>query len=137
MKLVWLVMGLFVPLISPSQAQQPNGVTITSLLSTTVTASGRPIVLPQKDVQVAVSKYVVAPGVALAEHEHPYPRFAYVLSGTLRVTNTENRRTYSYKPGDSLWNPWTNGIRVKISGLTRSSCWSSMSSRKTTITRAT
>jgi quercetin dioxygenase-like cupin family protein len=102
MKLVSLVAGFFVVLISPLHAQQPSGITITPLLSTTVTASGQPIVLPQKNVQIVVSKYEVAPSATLPVHKHPDPRYAYVLSGTLRVTNTGNGRSYSYKPGDFI-----------------------------------
>jgi hypothetical protein len=75
MKLFWLV-GLFASLISPLQAQERKDVTITPLSSSTVTSSGQPIVLPQKDAEVVVSIYDVVPGATLPVHKHPYPMYA-------------------------------------------------------------
>jgi quercetin dioxygenase-like cupin family protein len=74
-------------------------VVVTPLLTTSVTASGQPIVLPRKDAQLVASIYDIAPGAVLPEHEHPYPRYAYVLAGTLRVTNTDTGRSDTYGPG--------------------------------------
>ena len=34
-------------------------------------------------------------------HEHPYPRYAYVLSGTLEIT-VLGGKTYRYKAGDFI-----------------------------------
>jgi quercetin dioxygenase-like cupin family protein len=100
MKLFWLA-GFFAFIISPLQAQERREVTITPLLSSTVT-SGQPIVLPQKNAEVVVSIYDVAPDTALPVHKHPYPMYAYVLFGNLRVTNTETGRSDTYKPGDFI-----------------------------------
>ena len=61
MKLVWLAAAFFALAIAPLQAEERKEVTVTELLSTTVTSSGQPIVLPQKDAQVVVSIYDVAP----------------------------------------------------------------------------
>jgi quercetin dioxygenase-like cupin family protein len=58
--------------------------------------------LPQKDAQIVVSIYDVAPGAMLPVHKHPYPRYGYVLSGELRVTNMETRQNDTYKPGDFI-----------------------------------
>ena len=102
MKLVWLVAAFFPPLIAQLQAQERKDVTVTELLSTTVTSSGQPIVLPQKDAQIVASIYDVAPGAILPVHKHPYPRYGYVLSGELRVTNMETGRNDTYKPGDFI-----------------------------------
>ena len=102
MKLVCMVAGLAALLISPVQAQEQQDVAVTQLLSTTVTSSGQPIVLPQKDAQIIVSTYDVMPGVTLAVHKHPYPRYAYVLSGNIRVTNMETGRSDTYKTGDFI-----------------------------------
>jgi quercetin dioxygenase-like cupin family protein len=114
MKLVWMFVGVFVLFISPLQAQDRKNVTVTELLSTTVTSSGQPIVLPQKDAQIIVSIYDVVPGATLPVHKHPYPRYAYVLSGSLRVTNRETGQSIAYKPGDFIlesvdqWHTGTN-----------------------------
>jgi quercetin dioxygenase-like cupin family protein len=102
MKLVWLIAGFCALFISPLQAQERRDVTITQLLSTTATSSGQPIVLPQKDAQIVVSTYDVMPGATLPVRKHPYPRYAYVLSGTLRVTNRETGHSDTYKPGDFI-----------------------------------
>ena len=102
MKLVWLVAAFFALVIAPLQAQERKDVAVTELLSTTVTSSGQPIVLPQKNAQIVVSIYDVAPGARLPVHKHPYPRFGYVLSGELRVTNMETGQNDTYRPGDFI-----------------------------------
>ncbi|TIO40868.1 MAG: cupin, partial [Mesorhizobium sp.] len=53
-------------------------VVVTPLASKTTTASGQPIKLPQKNVEVQVSAYQIAPGATLPVHKHPFPRYAYV-----------------------------------------------------------
>ena len=88
MKLVLLV-AAFAAVLTPLQAQERKNISVAELLSTTVTSSGQPILLPQKDAQVVVSIYDVAPDATLPVHKHPYPRYGYVLSGELRVTNME------------------------------------------------
>jgi quercetin dioxygenase-like cupin family protein len=97
MKLLCTVGGLVALLVSPVQAQEQKDVAVRQLLSTTVTSSGQPIVLPQKDAQIIVSTYDVAPGTTLPVHKHPYPRYACVLSGNLRITNKETGRSDTYK----------------------------------------
>jgi quercetin dioxygenase-like cupin family protein len=113
-KLFWLA-GVFAFIISPLHAQERKEVTITPLLSSTVTSSGQPIVLPQKNAEVVVSIYDVAPGTALPVHKHPYPMYAYVLFGNLRVTNTETGRSDTYKPGDFILESvgqWHLGVNI-------------------------
>lgn len=77
-------------------------VVVTPLASTTTTASSQPITLPQKDVQVLVSSYEIPAGAKLPVHEHPFARYAYVLAGTLQVTNVETGKSNTYKPGDFI-----------------------------------
>ena len=38
----------------------------------------------------------------MREHKHPFVRYAYVLTGTLRVTNTETGHSNVYKTGDFI-----------------------------------
>ncbi len=81
MKTMLIAPGLLLlaaPLHAESQCQ--SQVVVKPVLSTTVTSSGQPIVLPQKDAQVVVSTYEIAPGAALPEHKHPFPRYGYVLA---------------------------------------------------------
>ena len=98
MKVLSLI-GLFALLVSPLQAQQQENVSVKQLLSTTLTASGQPISLPQRNAQVAASIYEIMPGAALPMHNHPYPRYGYVLAGVLRVTNIDTGQIDTYQPG--------------------------------------
>jgi quercetin dioxygenase-like cupin family protein len=88
---------------------------VTPVLSTSVTADGQPITLPQKNAQVLVSIYQIAPGVTLPAHKHAYPRYAYVLAGTLRVTDTETGRSTIYKSGNfivEMVGRWHRGVNI-------------------------
>jgi quercetin dioxygenase-like cupin family protein len=80
-----------------TDAAQP--VKITPVLKSSVTASGQPIVMPWKDVQITVSTYEIAPGAKLPEHKHPFPRYGFMEAGTLRVTNTETGKSETYGQG--------------------------------------
>ncbi|MER8422389.1 cupin domain-containing protein [Mesorhizobium sp. M1403] len=99
-----------------AQALDASGtpVVVTPLASRTETASGQPITLPQKDVQVLVSAYQIAPGATLPVHKHPFPRYAYVEAGTLQVTNVETGKSNTYQTGDFIiemigqWHQATN-----------------------------
>jgi quercetin dioxygenase-like cupin family protein len=101
MKLLWLI-GLFAMSFSPLQAHERKDITVTQLLSSTMTSSGQPIVLPQKDAQIVVSIHDAMPGATLRAHNHPYPRYVYVLSGNLQVNNIETGQTDTYKPGSFI-----------------------------------
>jgi quercetin dioxygenase-like cupin family protein len=114
-KLAWLLVAFFGLVIAPLQAQERKAVAVTELLSTGVTSSGQPIVLPQKDPQIVVSIYDVAPNARLPVHKHPYPRYGYVLSGELQVTNMETGRSDTYKPGDFILESvgqWHTGANI-------------------------
>lgn len=80
------------------RTQTPVVVTPVGKFSTT--ASGKPITLPQKNVQVIVSTYEIAPGAQLPVHKHPSARYASVQSGTLEVTNVGTGRSTIYRTGD-------------------------------------
>ncbi|CAN7470894.1 cupin domain-containing protein [Mesorhizobium sp. LjNodule214] len=89
-------------------------VVVTPLADRTETASGQPITLPQKNVQVLVSTFDIAVGATLPVHKHPFPRYAYVEAGTLKVTNVETGKSNTYKTGDFIvemigqWHQATN-----------------------------
>ena len=90
-------------------------VVVTPLASITETASGQPIVLPQKDVQVLVSSFEIPPGAKLPVHMHPSARYAYVLEGQLEVTNVDTGKSTSYKKGDfivEMIGTWHQGANV-------------------------
>lgn len=81
--------------------EAPGKVVVQPLLSTNVTSSGQPIVLP-KDATVVFSMYEIPAGAKLPEHKHPYPRYGYMLSGELRVTNTVTGKSETYKSGQVI-----------------------------------
>ena len=87
---------------------------VTPLAPMTTTASGQQITLPQKNVEVQVSSYQITPGATLPVHKHPFPRYAYVEQGTLKVTNVETGAANTYKTGDFIvemigqWHQATN-----------------------------
>lgn len=93
---------------SPCRAESPRvevtakPVVVRPVASATATSSGQPIVLPQKDAQVVVSSYEIAPGAVLPVHKHPFPRYAYVQAGSLRVTNNDTGKSEDFKPGDFI-----------------------------------
>lgn len=90
-------------------------VVVTPLASVTMTASGQPIVLPQKNVQVLVSSFEIPPGATLPVHKHPSARYAYVLEGLLQVTNADTGKSTSYKKGDfivEMIGEWHQGANV-------------------------
>jgi quercetin dioxygenase-like cupin family protein len=100
-------------LAAPVFAKQP--VVVAPVVSTQKTASGQPIVLPQQNVQLVVTRLTIAPGATLPQHEHPYQRYAYVLSGHLKVTMSDTGQSFTYGPGDfivEMRNEWHSADTV-------------------------
>lgn len=75
------------------------GTVVTAVAKTAHTATGEAIRFPQGDAEVSACTYDIPPGARLPVHKHPYPRFAYVMAGELRVALTDGR-TFDYRPGD-------------------------------------
>jgi quercetin dioxygenase-like cupin family protein len=100
MKGVYVTVALLM-LAAPLSAKA-DPVKINPLLSTAVTSSGQPIVLPQGNIQLITSIYEIAPGAKLPEHQHDSQRYGYLLSGRLRITNTETGKSEEYKSGDFI-----------------------------------
>ncbi len=99
----------------PGGALENSSIVISPVLSTSVTSSGQKIVLPQKDAHISVSVYDIAAGAVLPEHKHPFPRYGYVLSGTLQVINSENGKVDAYKTGDFIVesiDQWHQGANI-------------------------
>lgn len=67
--------------------------------STTTTWTGQPLRLPEGAVQVVSQTVEIPVGGSLPAHKHPYPRFAYVLSGRLKVTNDDAGKVMIFEPG--------------------------------------
>ena len=105
MKHIWLAATLLAlaPSVGMADSDQSSAmVVVKPVVSTNVTASSQPIVLPQKNVRVIVTTFAIAKGATLPEHRHPFERYAYVTAGRLRVTNTETGKSDVYKAGDFI-----------------------------------
>lgn len=81
-------------------ADQTSAIAATPVLTTRTTTSGQRIEVPAHP-EVIVSRLEIAPDAALPVHEHPYPRYAYVLSGTLEIAVSGGKMT-QYKAGDFI-----------------------------------
>ena len=137
-----LAVGLLASSTSPACAQQQTdytmqrqtGFTIKQLLSTTTTSAGQKIVLPKKDAELVASIFEIRPGARLPEHEHPYPRYGYILSGSLRVTDTETGQSKTIGQETSFWRRWDGGIPAPTQERSRQGCSLSTSYRTETPT---
>jgi quercetin dioxygenase-like cupin family protein len=82
------------------------------LLRTSVTSAGQPIVYPKTDQPEVTSLLVTIPvGAETGWHRHPYPCYAYLLSGELTV-NVEGGKENHFKAGDAVVETvglWHNG----------------------------
>jgi quercetin dioxygenase-like cupin family protein len=98
-KVAVLAAGLTLAAYVANGKDTARDIVVTPLLSTAVTSSGQPIVLPKMDATVIVSTYEIAAGAKLPEHKHPYPRYGYLLTGELRITNTDTGKAQTFKSG--------------------------------------
>lgn len=89
----------FALVAGPALAQPPAPVS-TPISAQDKTLSGQPIVLPQGRVVVTFTETLVPVGGVLPPHKHPYPRYAYVVSGRLRVTNLVSGTVSEVKAGE-------------------------------------
>jgi len=117
--LTYIMLILPLPL-QAEEIKKDKDVIITPILEANRTTSGQFIALPRGNVQVIVSKYEIAPGVELPVHKHSYPRYAYVLSGTLRVSYEGTGRSRDFKTGEFIVeavDQWHRGVNVGSSFL--------------------
>ena len=92
-------------------------VVVTPVKSTNVTSTGQPIVLPRGNVEVTASIFDIAPGATLPVHKHPFPRYGYVLAGTLKVTNVDTGKSDTFKAGDfivEMIDQWHQGSNIGV-----------------------
>jgi quercetin dioxygenase-like cupin family protein len=118
MKTIYATFLIGLALCSPLQAKGPtpnSGTTVTPIIKTDKTISDSPILLPQGNVEVVASLYEISEGASLPIHKHPYPRYGYMLSGTLLVYNEETRKSQTFKAGDFIVDPigqWHKGTSI-------------------------
>ena len=108
-----LALGLLM-LAGNAGADTAPPVTVKTLITTTKTDIGQPLVLPKRDPELIVSTYDIAPGAKLARHEHPFSRYAYVLQGDIAVQFDDGSQK-RYHAGDVIVeavNTWHFGMNV-------------------------
>jgi quercetin dioxygenase-like cupin family protein len=66
------------------------------------TLTGQPVVLPQGPVTVAMRVAEFPAGFHGPVHKQPYARYAYILSGRLRVSYDEQKVTKEFGPGELM-----------------------------------
>jgi quercetin dioxygenase-like cupin family protein len=78
-----------------------RSVKATVLLRTQQTSSGAPLSLPQHSGEVTGLEVVIPAGTSTGWHTHAHSGFAYVVSGTLRVTLSDSTHKI-YTPGQAF-----------------------------------
>lgn len=104
--LPWLGVILFV---GPLWAEDPGPaqgyrreIQIAPLLRTTTDAAGQPLAYPVTDQpQVTAIMVEIPPGAETGWHKHPFPCFAYILSGALTV-EMEGGKVHELSAGQAL-----------------------------------
>lgn len=84
-----------------SQEPPPSAAT-TTLARTARSITGQPISLPPAPFEVVFSRTVLPPGGLLPMHKHPWPRYALVESGRIRVRYEAAGIDREFGPGDAL-----------------------------------
>jgi quercetin dioxygenase-like cupin family protein len=114
MKRIALAAALALAAMTGAVAQE-GGAVATPLTTATTTNSGQPILLPQGPVQVQVSTVVIPAGASLPVHKHPYPRYAYVQAGRLKVVNIDTGGEVEFGPGGFIveaLGQWHTGVAL-------------------------
>lgn len=66
------------------------------LANTTTTASDQPLKVPPPPVELLVSRVTLPSTGTIPRHKHPWSRYVYLQSGTLRVTNYDAETVNTY-----------------------------------------
>lgn len=87
--------------IAPACAADGHANVSTPVAQTTTTDMGQRLEIPAHPT-VIVTQSVMAPGARTPTHKHPYPRYVYVLDGTLTVVDERTGRTFEVEKGGFL-----------------------------------
>jgi len=97
---------------SEDAAHYAAAVRVTPLLKTTTTSSGKPLEYLKTDHPEAQALIVeIPPGTETGWHLHPVPAYAYILSGSVRVT-VRDGDSRVFKAGEAfaeMKDQWHNG----------------------------
>jgi quercetin dioxygenase-like cupin family protein len=81
------VIALSLLLATTLSASTQEKVVSTTLFKSTTTAAGQKIVFPTGNTEVTALIVDIPAGTDTGWHEHPFPRYAYVLEGAVTVEN--------------------------------------------------
>jgi quercetin dioxygenase-like cupin family protein len=102
MKFQFLALAAMLAWAHPASALDNSAsVKVTPLLKTSTSWDGKPLVYPKGQAEVTALIVEIAAGGQTGWHEHSVPSFAYVLEGTLEVTQG-NGATCQLHAGDTL-----------------------------------
>jgi quercetin dioxygenase-like cupin family protein len=102
MKFQLLALAAMLAWVHPASALDNSAsVKVTPLLKTSTSWDGKPLVYPKGQAEVTALIVEIAAGGQTGWHEHSVPSFAYVLEGTLEVTQG-NGATCQLHAGDTL-----------------------------------
>lgn len=87
---------------APTESVYHAAVKVTTLVKTTTTSSGDPVVYPLiDDPEVTALLVEIPPGAETGWHEHPVPCYAYIIAGTV-VVETQDGTKHSFSAGDAF-----------------------------------
>lgn len=117
MKLRVAVAAIGLPLAFAALAQQPSppGATVTSLGRYAQTTIAQPLGPLPSPYEVAFSRAVLPPGGVLPMHKHPWPRYALVESGRIRVRYEAAGIEREFGPGEAIieaLDAWHEGAAI-------------------------
>ena len=101
---------LFAATISASTQEK---ITATTLFQSTVTAAEQPIVFPASNTEVTALMVDIPAGVDTGWHKHPWPRYAYVVSGIITVESDAGQRKTYQAPAISSSSRSTSSITAR------------------------
>lgn len=104
MKISKLIFPLLLAMILPSTALalDPSAtVKVTTILKTTSSWDGQPIIYPSGEAEVTGMLIEIAPGSETSWHLHPVPSFCMVMAGELEV-QLKNGTFKRFKSGDTF-----------------------------------
>ena len=89
--------------IAGAAAQTPPSAPATTILQrSSSTVTGQPLALPAGPLEVVIAVTEIPAGGALPMHKHPWPRYAIVERGRLRVSYEEARLVREFGPGEAV-----------------------------------
>ena len=83
----------------PFSAGAQEKIAATTLFQSAVTAAGQPIVFPKSHTEVTALMVDIPAGTDTGWHKHPWPRYAYVVSGVITVENAAGQAK-TYRAGE-------------------------------------